>query len=188
MTLSLSNYIDYNLRCLSVGLNPSILSAQNGYYFANPRNRFWRAFNQAKVVGIEILPNRDVHNVLLRDYSLGFTDVVKRPSRMGNDLCAADFRRDVPELRVKLEKFVPKLLWFHGKVAVKKFLYYGYGLKSAIEWGCNDIAQIGVPLYVTPNPSPANASYSLDDLVTYYSRLAEILADEETISRSDLSN
>ena len=182
MALSLSDYIDYNLRCLSVGLNPSILSAQHGFYFANPRNRFWRAFNQAKVVGREMEPNRNVHNILLRDYSLGFTDVVKRPSRMGNDLCAQDFKRDAPALCAKLEKFSPKLLWFHGKVAAKKFLQYGYGLKSEIEWGRNNISQLGVPLYITPNPSPANATYSLENLVAYYSRLAKILADKETIS------
>ena len=171
-TQSLPDYIDYNLRCLSIGLNPSVLSAQEGFYFANPRNRFWRAFREAKILSIELLPDRGIHSILLRDYSLGFTDVVKRPSRMGNDLRAQDFRQDAPLLRKKIEKFAPRLLWFHGKVATNKFLQYGLGVKYDIKWGMNDIVELDMPMFVSPNPSPANANYSLDDLIEYYKLLA----------------
>jgi len=172
-TSSLPDYIDYNLVCLSVGLNPSILSAQLGYYFANPRNRFWRAFNQSKIIGVEITPDSNVHKKLLREYSIGFTDVVKRPSRMGHELLASDFKRDAPALRAKIEKYVPELVWFHGKVAVSKFLKYGYGVKMNMDWGFNEIPQLDMPLLVTPNPSPANAVYSLDDLIEYYRVLSK---------------
>lgn len=170
----LPDYIDYNLRCLSVGLNPSIISAQLGFYFANPRNRFWRAFNQAKVVGVDVKPDGAVHNKLLQQHSLGFTDVVKRASRMGHELRAADYKRDAPDLRSKVEQYQPGLLWFHGKVAVTKFLQYGYGVKDNIEWGLNELPQVESPLFVTPNPSPANATYSLAALVEYYREMTAI--------------
>lgn len=170
----LPDYIDYNLACLSVGLNPSILSAQRGFYFANPRNRFWRAFNQAMVAGVEVIPSSKIHQTLLREQSLGFTDVVKRASRMGHDLRANDFKRDAPQLRTKIEQYNPELLWFHGKVAISKFLQYGYGVKSGIAWGMNEIPQLGRPLFVSPNPSPANAAYSLEILVGYYRELTTI--------------
>lgn len=168
------DFIDYNLRCLSVGLNPSIISAEKGFYFANPRNRFWRAFNQAELVGKEIQPSKTVHKVLLREYSLGFTDVVKRASRMGHELRAADFKCDAPVLRTKVEQYSPELLWFHGKVAIGKFLQYAYDLKCSVNWGLNELSQVGPPIFVTPNPSPANAAYSLATLVEYYRELAAI--------------
>ena len=171
---SLRDYIDYDLKCLSVGLNPSIMSVQLGFYFANPRNRFWRAFNQARVVEMEVLPDAGVHEILMREWSIGFTDVVKRASRMGNELRAADFKRDAPILRAKIEQYNPKLLWFHGKVAAGKFLQYAYGIKYTMNWGINDIGQLATPLYITPNPSPANAAYSLEVLVEYYRDLITI--------------
>ena len=173
----LPDYISHDLRCLSVGLNPSILSAQEGFYFANPRNRFWRAFSQANIIATELSPDRNIHKILLREYSLGFTDVVKRPSRMGHELHAQDFRRDAPLLYEKIEIFMPRLLWFHGKVAANKFLNYGLNLKCEIKWGMNNIIELGVPLFVSPNPSAANASYSLADLVYYYKILAKKYID-----------
>ena len=47
---TLKDYLDYNLEILSIGLNPSTVSVERGYYFANPRNRFWRALNASGLV------------------------------------------------------------------------------------------------------------------------------------------
>lgn len=171
---SLPDFIDYDLQCLSVGLNPSILSVEQGFYFANPRNRFWPAFNHAGFAGKEVRPDQYVHAKLLRERSLGFTDVVKRASRMGHELRAADFKRDAPKLRAKIEQYNPSLLWFHGKIAVSKYLQYAYSLKCNTHWGMNEITQVDRPIFLTPNPSPANAAYSLATLVEYYRELAAI--------------
>ncbi len=172
---TLPDYLVKDLSCLSVGLNPSIPSIEKGFYFANPRNRFWPAFNQALVVGQKVTPAQEAHVSLLKVHGLGFTDVVKRPSRMGKELRASDFKRDAPVLRNKIEKFKPRLIWIHGKVAIQQFLKYGYGITTKIGWGINQFAQIDPPVFLTPNPSPANAAYSLDDLVTYYRQLAKLL-------------
>ncbi|MGH6908499.1 MAG: uracil-DNA glycosylase family protein [Nitrospiraceae bacterium] len=42
---TLSDYLRPGLAIVSIGLNPSVLSAKKGFYFAHPRNRFWRALN-----------------------------------------------------------------------------------------------------------------------------------------------
>ena len=170
----LPDYIDYDLDILSVGLNPSIPSAKLGYYFANPRNRFWKAFGQAKIVEYELILDASVHTRLLKDDAIGFTDVVKRASRMGNELRAADFSRDVPELREKIEHYRPAIIWFHGKIAISKFMHYGFGVKQSWQWGLNDIDCINAKVYVTPNPSPANATYSLEELVKWYQNLKSL--------------
>ena len=150
------------------GLNPSVPSAKQGFYFANPRNRFWRAFEKANIIDDKLTIDSSIHAILLNDHAIGFTDVVKRVSRMGHELRAADFKRDAPLLREKIERYSPRLLWFHGKIAIGKFMQYGYGINQSWQWGVNPINVIDAKVYVTPNPSPANAAYSLEDLVASY--------------------
>ncbi|MFK7795476.1 MAG: mismatch-specific DNA-glycosylase [Gammaproteobacteria bacterium] len=169
--ISLPDYIDHGLKILSVGLNPSMPSAQLGFYFANPRNRFWKAFNQAGVIGVEVTPTKNIHQQLLEKYGIGFTDVAKRASSMGHELRAADFKRDAPVLREKIERYRPELIWFHGKVAMSKFMYYSYGVRQDWQWGFNSIDAMRSRVFISPNPSPANAAYSLDVLVGYYKKL-----------------
>ncbi len=170
---SLPDYIDTRLRILSVGLNPSVPSAAMGYYFANPRNRFWRAFICASIVDEKFIVDATVHHWLLREHAIGFTDVVKRPTRMGNQLRAADFKRDAPALREKIEVYQPAIVWIHGKVAMRQFMQYAYGIKQAWQWGFNEVKALKADVYVTPNPSPANAAFSLANLVEWYQPLAD---------------
>ncbi|MBT8121332.1 MAG: mismatch-specific DNA-glycosylase, partial [Gammaproteobacteria bacterium] len=40
---TLPDYLRAGLEIVSIGLNPSLPSVRDGFYFANPRNRFWRA-------------------------------------------------------------------------------------------------------------------------------------------------
>ena len=56
--------------------------------------------------------------------------------------------------------------------AYGNFLKYGMEIKPAIEWGAQPLCIGSSRVFVTPNPSPANAAWSLDDLVDWYRRLA----------------
>ena len=168
---TLPDYIDYHIKVLSVGLNPSITSVEQGYYFANPRNRFWRAFNHSNILEHTLSPDDNVHTRLLNDYSIGFTDVVKRPSKMANQLKSEDYRRDAPLLREKIEVYTPELVWFHGKLAISNFMKHAYGIKNDWQWGLSKVPQISSKIFVSPNPSPANARYSLQNLIEYYNDL-----------------
>lgn len=169
--ITLPDYIDYHLKVLSVGLNPSIPSVAQGYYFANPRNRFWRAFNQSNILEHSITPDSNVHELLLNQFDIGFTDVVKRPSKMANQLKSEDYQQDAPLLREKIEVYTPELVWFHGKLAINNFMNYAYGLKNNWQWGLNKVPQINSKVFVSPNPSSANAAYSLQSLIEYYNKL-----------------
>lgn len=168
---SLPDYIDYHLKVLSVGLNPSIPSIEKGYYFANTRNRFWRAFNQSNILPQKFIPGPDVHSELLNDFSIGFTDVVKRPSKMAKQLRSADYKHDAPLLREKIEVYTPKLVWFHGKLAISHFMKHAYNLNKDWQWGMNKVPQIDSKVFVSPNPSPANAAFSLSILIEFYQQL-----------------
>ena len=170
---TLPDYVVPGLHVLSVGLNPSVVSVRVGFYFANPRNRFWRAFEESGLAESRGEPSRSRHRVLLEQDRIGFTDVVKRPSRQGYELRAGDFRRDAPRLLQLVEEIRPAWVWFHGKQAYRHFLKYALDRSpEKIRWGLQSRAIGGAQVYVTPNPSPANAAYSLADLRRWYRRLA----------------
>ncbi len=168
---TLEDYIERDLNILSIGLNPSTISVEKKYYFANPKNRFWRAFNASRLVPEELVPSKQAQEKLLHKYKIGFTDVVKRPSSMGKDLVAADYRKFVPSLESKILKYQPKICWFHGKVAANKFLQYSNQVTSEVIWGLQEFRLDKSIIFITPNPSPANAAYSLSVLISWYEKL-----------------
>ncbi|MDZ7736447.1 MAG: mismatch-specific DNA-glycosylase [Gammaproteobacteria bacterium] len=107
---------------LSIGLNPSPASVTAGYYFAGRNNRFWPALNASGLPGRVLRPGVDACRYLSETCAIGFTDVVKRPSRGAADLRVADFRHWVPHLEARINQASPRLLWFHGKIAYRHYL------------------------------------------------------------------
>ena len=172
---TLPDYLRPGLDIVLVGLNPSVASAEAGRYFASPRNRFWRALECA---GIFAAPPSACRDRLLLDHGIGLTDVVKRPTRGASDLRAADYRRWAPVLRAKLERYRPLIVCFHGAVAYRAYLRYGEGERpGALRLGLQERRIGEARVYLVPNPSPANAAYSLGDLARWYRRLWALRAD-----------
>jgi TDG/mug DNA glycosylase family protein len=172
---TLPDYLRGGLAVLSVGLNPSLPSVRAGFYFANPRNRFWRALAGSGLVSEPLVPGMAAMAYLFGEWSIGFTDVVKRPTAGGRDLRAADFREGAPRLRTKIEDNRPLIAWFHGKQAYGNYLRYaGGGSVGRVEWGEQGIRIGASRVFVTPNPSPANAVFSLQDLVGHYAQLKDL--------------
>ena len=168
--ITLPDHLREGLDILFVGLNPSQYSAKVGHYFANPRNRFWPAFNLSRLVTRQVSAEEDA---TLLDNGIGFTDVAKRPTPMGSGLRAADFRQWAPVLKEKISRFAPRLVCFHGLMAYKAYLQHGEGVKEKPVLGLQE-RMIGTSaVFVVPNPSPANAKYSLNDLADWYERLRE---------------
>ena len=168
---TLPDYLEPGLDIVFVGLNPSSYSVRVGHYFANPRNRFWAALNRSGLVGVELTPDQDGR---LLCYGLGFTDVVKRPTPQAQGLTAADYRHWAPVLRDKLLHYQPRIACFHGLTGYKAYLRYGEGAAEKAELGLQERTIGGSRVFVLPNPSPANARYSLVDLAAWYRRLAAL--------------
>jgi len=173
--LSLPDYLQPGLKLLSIGLNPSINSVKAGYYFATPTNRFWKALNASELIEEEMTPGIQGIERLFHHYRIGFTDVVKRPTPGAADLRAVDFRYWSPILEEKIIDLKPRIAWFHGKVAYQRFLKSTGRDAVAIEWGRQPLNIGGSMVAVTPNPSPANAVFSLQDLIRGYNQLAALL-------------
>ncbi|HKK16531.1 MAG TPA: mismatch-specific DNA-glycosylase [Gammaproteobacteria bacterium] len=165
---TLPDYLEHNLRIISIGLNPSPVSVDAGFYFANPRNRFWKALNKSRLVDEKLQPGEAAMQVLFNKYEIGFTDLVKKPTRMGNELRAADYREGAAVLKEKLLNYQPAIAWFHGIGTYRNYLKYADRKDTAVVPGPQKYTIGKSRVFVTPNPSPANAKYSLDDLVRYY--------------------
>ncbi len=158
---------------MSIGLNPSLPSVAAGFYFANPRNRFWKALNASRLLQAPVTPGPAAMQLLLQREHMGFTDIVKRPTRGVADLKAADYRAGAPRLRSLLENFQPACAWFHGKVAYKQFIRYTDLESDEDVWGEQTLELGHIRFFVTPNPSPANAAYSLEALTGWFNVLAD---------------
>lgn len=168
---TLPDYLRQDLRIISIGLNPSLASVKAGYYFANPRNRFWKALNMSRLIDSELQPGTAAIQVMFDKYKIGFTDLVKKPTRMAKELRVADFREGAMILNEKIHLFQPGIAWFHGLLTYRYYLKYTEGDTANIKLGQQRHMIGRTRVFVTPNPSPANARYSLDELIRSYNDL-----------------
>ena len=166
-----------------VGINPSLYSVAEGHYFARRTNRFWPAFSRSllsqgarEALGVEILLPQ--HDRALLEYGFGFTDAVKRATARAEELPKHEFAKAAPLLAKKLERFRPRIACFHGVTSYRPLARAldpaagneSLGLQSA---------RIGdTSLFVVPNPSPANAHFTLADQIAWYDRLANVDLDQ----------
>ena len=165
---TLQDYLENGLDIIFVGLNPSEISVKAGHYFVNPRNRFWAALNRSGLVDRELRPEDDAD--LVR-YGIGLTDVVKRPTRQGSNLTAADYSRWAPALKDKLLEYNPRIACFQGVMSYGAYLKHAEGINERATLGLQGHRIGDTKVFVVPNPSPANAQFSLDNLVDWYRRL-----------------
>ncbi len=170
------------LRLILVGINPSLYAVAHGHYFARPQNRFWPAFSASRLgqpicraLGVERL--RPEHDLLLPDYGVGLTDVVKIPSVSASSVTPEMYREGVPRLCATLRQCRPRVVAFHGMTGFRPFLRFGLGVSERPDWGAQPHSLGGIPLYVLPNPSGANARFKPAELVEGYNHLADFLAD-----------
>jgi TDG/mug DNA glycosylase family protein len=169
---TLPDYLRPGLDIVFVGINPGAYSAKMGRYFATPRNRFWTALNQSGIAsaGRDLGPEDDAR---MNDYGIGFTDVVKRPSGSASDIRPAEFKAGAPVLQEKLLVCQPLVVCFNGLTGYKNYLRHALGVKPEAELGAQERIIGGSSVFVTPNPSPANAVFSLDVIASWYRQVGE---------------
>ncbi len=169
---TLPDYLKPGLDIVFVGINPGFYSAQVGHYFATPRNRFWAAFNAAGMAPEPLGPETDFR---VMEYGIGFTDVVKRPTRSMSELKAAEFRDGARLLEEKLLRASPRIACFDGLSGYKNYLRYTGGDPDAATLGLQ-ARRIGrARVFVLPSTSPANAAVPLDRIAEGLRELKELL-------------
>jgi len=155
---TLEDLLRPNLRALCVGINPSPVSVQAGHYY---QGKLGRAFF-SRLIRAGVVPSNSsnfMDDVAFRN-GVGFTDIVKRPTKAAKDLTAAELGHGEGILRKKIEDNRPRLVIFTFKATAVKLLgrFEGNGFIGA-EVG-------GAEVFVMPGPyeSASTVSETLDQL------------------------
>jgi TDG/mug DNA glycosylase family protein len=163
-----------------IGINPSVYSVAQGHYFARKTNRFWPAFSRSVLSeparrGLGVEPLQPMHDVMLQDYGIGFTDVVKRATARADQLNPNEFAAATRDLVAKLETFQPRIACFHGMMGYRPFIRLHAPALSTPVLGEQTLRLGRTRLFVIPNPSPANAHASPAVQTEWYDKIAAAL-------------
>lgn len=147
-------------RILILGSFPSVASRKDGFYYGNPKNRFWKMlaliFKDSVPLSLEEKKN------FLSVRRIALYDVIKECTISGSsdssikDAVPADLDKIIQSCRI--EKILA-----NGKTAAKYFEKYQSGKLIPI-------------LRSMPSTSPANASFSLEKLSEIWRK--EIIIEE----------
>jgi TDG/mug DNA glycosylase family protein len=163
MENSLTDILEGNLAIVFCGINPGLKSANEGHHFSGRNTRFWRILYLAGFTPYEIQAKDDRS---LSKFGYGLTTAVERPTARADELSEDDFAESIDTLRKKIKLYKPLYIAFLGKVA-----YAAFSGKKKVVWGIQDDLFEGSIVWVLPNPSGLNRSFSLSRLVNAYKEL-----------------
>jgi TDG/mug DNA glycosylase family protein len=178
---TLPDHLRPGLDLVFIGINPGLYSVSRGHYFARTTSRFWPAFSRSKLskpmrreLSLDtLLPEHDSE---LPRFGIGLTDVVKRPSGNASELDRSDFAKWIPILLEKLHRYAPRVACFHGLTGYRPFRQVAFPSAGIAPVLGEQPERSGTTrLYVVPNPSPANAHFTLADQIAWYDRLNDFL-------------
>jgi len=156
----LPDVISKGLAAVFCGINPGLKAAATGHHFAGNGNRFWRVLHLA---GFTPQLLRSENDSQLLAYGYGLTTAVGRPTAKASELTSLEFLESTAALRRKIERYRPAYIAFLGKAA-----YAANSGQTQLAWGRQAQTFGGSKVWLLPNPSGLNRSFSLDDLVRAY--------------------
>ena len=154
------------LRVVFCGINPGLSSAEKGFPFAHPANRFWKVIHQAGFTDRQLKPQEAQ---LLLDYRCGVTKLVDRPTVQANEVTKLELHAGGRKLIEKIEDYQPQALAILGKQAYEQ----GFSQRGT-QWGKQTHTIGATQIWVLPNPS-GFSRVSLEKLVEAYRELDQSL-------------
>ncbi len=147
------------------GINPSLYSAETGHHFARPGNRFWPALHRS---GWTPRLLRPAEQGLLPQYGLGITNLAARPTARADELSREELAEGGQLLADLVAEVRPGLLAVAGVTAYRTAFHKP---KAAI--GPQPDTLNGTPIWILPNPSGLNASWTAPRIAEAFSALRE---------------
>lgn len=146
---------DKDSKQLILGSFPSVKSREQGFYYGHPQNRFWRVM--AAVLECPIPVTIEEKKEMLLEHHIAIWDVIDNCDIKGSS--DSSIRNVVPaDISGILKCTSICKIYANGKTAAR--LYQRY-LQSAA----------GMEIMVLPSTSPANAAYSLKQLIISWKQL-----------------
>ena len=144
------------LRVLFCGINPGLYSAATGWHFARPGNRFWPALQRSGFTPRRLAPREQD---LLPGFGLGITNLVARATAQASELTDAELRAGGEHLAALVDKHQPRIVAVAGVTAYRT----AFGRRHA-STGPQPEPLAGARMWVLPNPSGLNASWTTPKL------------------------
>lgn len=148
---------DENSQVLILGTFPSVKSREHHFYYGHPQNRFWKVI--ARLTDSEVPQSIAEKKQLLLQHGIAIWDVIESCEIIGSsdssirNVVAADLNSLLSQCEIRK-------IYANGGTAKK--LYERYSQKTT-----------GREIIGLPSTSPANAAYSLDRLIEYWSVIKE---------------
>lgn len=151
------------LAVLLCGINPSLYSGATGHHFARPGNRFWPALHLSGWTDRLLAP---YEQDLLPSYGLGITNLVDRATARADELTEAELRAGGERLAALVARVRPRYVAVAGVTAYR--IAFGSRRTSI---GPQPGRLGPARLWILPNPSGLNASWTLDRIAAEFRRL-----------------
>jgi TDG/mug DNA glycosylase family protein len=155
---------------LFTGINPGLYSAATGWHFARPGNRFWPALHASGFTPRRLSPSEQAE---LARYGLGITNIAPRATAQAAELTSAELRAGAAGLRALIEARRPRVVAIAGVTAYRT----AFAQPKAL-LGPQPEPMGAARLWILPNPSGLNASWTLPRLTQAFRELRDAVAVE----------
>ncbi len=146
--------VDANSQILILGSFPSLVSFEKSFYYAHPRNQFWKLLADVFQTPLETLQQK---RDLCKNKKIALWDVVQSCQR--NNSSDANLKNIEVNDFVSFLKAYPSInrIYFTGKKAEKLFE--------------NAFKDLAIQRECLPSPSPANATMSYEKKLRVYTKI-----------------
>jgi len=165
---TLPDHLRKGMKLVIVGCNPTDSSVRVGHYYAGRDNPFWPILFDSGVIP-EPFDYHDDKRVI--EFSIGLTDLVKKPSKTADMLSREDFAEGRIVLSQKLEEFAPRVVAFNGRFTYEQFA------QRKCKCGLQKERLYGARVFVlpaTPAPQPQSAK-DKKDAILHFRKLAQLV-------------
>lgn len=168
---TLPDYLAENLDMVIVGINPSLMAAHRGKYYAGPGNHFYKLLYESgltpRYIGFE-------EDYKLLQFGIGLTNIVTRPTKSSADLKKAEIKEGAKIVEDKLKYYKPKIAIFNGKCIYE--VYANKNSKSTFHFGLQPERIGDSAVWVVPSSSARCANFPrMIDKLHFYLALKKYL-------------
>lgn len=167
------DYLQPNLVCIFIGLNPGVTTALQGHHFASPTNNFWKFINEAEIVP---RPMGFLDDYRMPEFGFGMTNIIDRPTAECSELSKEEMILAVKPLEEKIAKYAPKMCCVIGKGIYEAInrAKTNTPVPKGFEFGIQKELFGDVPMYVVPSTSGRVAAYSRTYQLQLWKNMADI--------------
>ncbi|XP_050474678.1 G/T mismatch-specific thymine DNA glycosylase-like [Bombus huntii] len=166
---TLPDYLEMNLDIVFVGINPSLMAAHRGRYYAGPGNHFYKLLHESRLTS-RCLSYEEDHKLL--QFRIGLTNIVSRATKSSADLKRTEIKEGSKIVEEKLKLYKPKIAVFNGKCIYEVFA----NKTDNFNFGLQPEKVDETAIWVTPSSSARCANFPrMTDKLHFFTSLKKYL-------------